>query len=124
MIFCAIGNKNIEIFLKVAWEKGKKIVARILPDVKAIEKCLNLGLRPKEIVAMQGPFSEELNRAMLKEYNASVLVTKESGAVGGLETKVNAALSLNIPVVIIERPKLQYNMVVQNYEDLIKFLKG
>lgn len=32
---------------------------------------------------MKGPFSEEMNYAMLRETNARILLTKESGAAGG-----------------------------------------
>lgn len=121
VIFFAAGSKNLDKFLKAA--KRKKIIARVLPDVKAIQKCLNLGLTSSHIIAAQGPFSEEFNRAMLREYKADVLVTKESGTAGGVESKVNAALALNIPVVMVERPKIEYRAVVSNYADIAKWLR-
>lgn len=121
VIFYTGGSKNLNKFLKAT--KGKKIIARILPEEKSLQKCLNLGLKPSEIIAAEGPFSEELNKAMLGEYKATVLVTKESGAAGGAEAKVKAALALNIPVVIVERPKMKYRAVVSKYADVVKWLR-
>jgi len=121
VIFYTAGSKNLDKFLKAV--KGKKIIARVLPDVKAIQKCLNLGLKPSEVIAGEGPFSEAFNKAMLREYKADVLVTKESGTAGGVEAKVNAALALNIPAVVVERPKIEYSAVVSKYTDVVKRLR-
>jgi precorrin-6A/cobalt-precorrin-6A reductase len=92
---------------------------RVLPDHNVVKKCQELGLRPKDIIAMQGPFSKEMNRLMFKTFNASVVVIKESGRAGGTETKMSAALSLKIPVVVIKRPALSWGNEVQNYEALL-----
>ena len=48
-----------------------------LPSV--IEACRELGFEGKNLIAMQGPFSEEMNRAMLRQYDCRYLVTKDSG---------------------------------------------
>ena len=50
-----------------------------------------LVLRGNIWFAMQGPYSEELNLAMLKHINAAYFVTKESGGAGGFEEKKKAA---------------------------------
>ena len=79
---------------------------------------------PKDIVALQGAGDVELNKALLREYNADVMVTKESGATGGEDVKIKAALSLKIPTVIITRPKLEYPYVVREYVDVITWLEN
>ena len=53
---------------------------------------------------MQGPFSREFNIAMLRQIGAAWLVTKESGAVGGQDDKIEAALEAGAVPVVIERP--------------------
>lgn len=103
-VFLTIGSKNLRPFVEAAQEKGIRVVARVLPDPGVLADCLGLGLKPQDIIACQGPFGEEVNRAMLQHYGAGVLVTKDSGTVGGTEAKVNAALNLHIPVVLVERP--------------------
>lgn len=121
VIFFAAGSRNLDKFLKAA--KRKKIIARVLPDVKAIQKCLSLGLKPSEIIAAEGPLSEAFNKAMLREYKADVVVTKESGTVGGVESKVNAALALDIPVIIVKRPEIEYSAVASDYKDVVNWLR-
>ena len=54
---------------------------------------------------MQGPFSYEMNRAMIRDYHADVMITKNSGLVGGSDTKLRAAMDEHIHVIVIDRPK-------------------
>ncbi|MDI6644392.1 MAG: precorrin-6A reductase [Methanobacteriaceae archaeon] len=84
----------------------EKVYVRILPSINSIQKCLNLGLKPENIIAMQGTFSKEFNRALMKEYGVSIIITKESGLSGGTPSKISAAIELGLDVVIIERPEI------------------
>lgn len=120
-IFLTTGSNKLEIFTQHPLAKGKRIVVRVLPDHKVVKKCQDLGLRPKEIVAMQGPFSKEMNRLMFKTYNASVVVIKESGQTGGTDTKIAAALGLKIPLVVITRPN-NSQTGISTYEELLKMV--
>ena len=56
------------------------------------------------LMALRPPISRELNRALFAEHRADVLVTKASGAAGGVAEKVLAALDLGMKVVVIRRP--------------------
>ena len=67
---------------------------------------------------MQGPFGVEMNRAMLVHYRAEVLVSKESGGLGGTDAKLTAALELGVPVVLVQRPQIPYPRVVQDWAAL------
>jgi precorrin-6Y C5,15-methyltransferase (decarboxylating) len=53
---------------------------------------------------MQGPFSRELNEALLRECGAAVMVTKASGVAGGFAQKVEAALACGVQAVVVGRP--------------------
>ncbi len=105
VIFLTTGSKTLRTFVEAARAKGRRVVARVLPQPGVVDHCIGLGLTPRDIVAMQGPFSRELNRALFQEYGASVVVTKDSGEAGGVSAKVGAALDLNLPVVVIDRPE-------------------
>ena len=77
------------------------------------------------IVAMQGTYSKEFNKAIMEEYNIAAIITKESGESGGAENKINAALELDIPVVLIKRPKVEKlanHIMVRSIEELEKTL--
>ena len=59
----------------------------------------------KNIIAMQGPFSLEMNIATIKYCNADVIITKQSGTAGGYDEKIQASISCNISCVVIKRPE-------------------
>ncbi len=121
-IFHAAGSRNVRVFVRYARANNMRLVARVLPEPYSIKACLDAGLSPADIIAALGPFSEQMNRAMLREYRASVLVTKESGVLGGVKAKVEAALALDIPVVMIERPRLDYIRVADDYDTVLRYL--
>ncbi|MGI9953273.1 precorrin-6A reductase [Moorellaceae bacterium AZ2] len=122
-IFLTTGTNNLEVFLSSNELKNKRIVVRVLPEHRVIKKCQDLGLAPRDIVAMQGPFSRELNKAIFRAYKAKVVVTRDSGAAGGTDTKIAAALALNIPVVIIKRPPMQLRQAVSSLEEIVNIIR-
>jgi precorrin-2 dehydrogenase/sirohydrochlorin ferrochelatase/precorrin-6A/cobalt-precorrin-6A reductase len=86
-------------------ELRDRVFLRILPLEEGIEKCRRLGFRVKNLICMQGPFSEDLNRAMLRQIRASWLLTKESGDSGGFAEKLSAAALENVTAVVVRRPR-------------------
>jgi len=82
-----------------------RVWMRVLPSIDSLRICLDLGYRPERLICMQGPFSEELNRAMFGAANARILVTKDSGAAGGFPEKVRAAGSLGMLTAVLSKPK-------------------
>lgn len=119
-IFLTIGSRNLAPFVQVARRSGKKIAARVLPDAAVLAQCAELGMSPKEIIAVQGPFSREMNLAMFREYKADVLVTKDSGSTGGTDTKLAAAAVLNLPVVMVVRPDYSGIPVTDRIEEILQ----
>jgi precorrin-6A/cobalt-precorrin-6A reductase len=105
IIFLATGSKTADFFIKAAATANTRLVFRILSDPEVIILLIRLGVDPGDIVAMRGPFGYELNIALFQHYRAEVLVTKESGAEGGQEKKLEAAMELRMPVVLIRRPR-------------------
>lgn len=120
-VFLTVGVNNLEAFCRVI--SPERIAARVLPQLTSLEKCLTLGIAPANILAMQGPFSRELNRELYRRYQAGVVVTKDSGETGGVEEKLAAAADLGIPVVMVRRPILYYPIVVKDIEGLLRELE-
>lgn len=83
---------------------SSRLFVRVLPERTVIAKCEELGFSAGHIIAMRGPFSEELNIAMIKAVNARFLVTKDGGAAGGMAQKLSAAGKTGATIVLIERP--------------------
>ncbi|MPW24948.1 precorrin-6A reductase [Alkalibaculum sp. M08DMB] len=121
-IMLTLGSGKIDIFTKIPNYK-ERVFLRLLPDGKVISKCEKLGFNAKNLIAIKGPFAEELNIQLLKYCNASVLVTKESGNTGGTIEKINAARVLNIPVIMIDRTQIEYENKVTSVEEMICFVK-
>lgn len=82
----------------------ERIFARVLPACESISACESMGLRGGHIIAMQGPFSEGLNRSLMEQLDIRYLVTKEAGSAGGFAEKLLAADSLGVTVIVIGRP--------------------
>ncbi|GAB6100478.1 precorrin-6A reductase [Halanaerocella petrolearia] len=121
-ILLTIGSKNLDFFVEEIENWQERLVARVLPNGKFIKQVEKLGFTPQNLIAMQGPFSKELNKILLRDYNIDLLVTKASGKTGGLDTKLEAALELEIPVLLITRPNLPYPKVVDSYCGLLEEL--
>lgn len=58
----------------------------------------------KNILALQGPFSYALNRALLEQFSIRFLVTKDGGAAGGFAEKAQAAADTGVQLIVIRRP--------------------
>lgn len=102
-IFLTTGSKELSVFCREETIR-KRLVVRVLPGMESLQECVRNGLEGRQIIAMQGPFSKEMNLVMIRQYQASVLVTKESGKTGGEDTKLAAAGEAQIPSYIILRP--------------------
>ena len=103
--------------------KPESTVARILPMVYSINKCLEIGIPSQNIIAMQGTFSKEFNKALMKEYATCVIITKESGESGGTPSKISAAIELKIPIILVKRPtipELEKEIIFSDMDNLLK----
>ncbi|MBQ9442558.1 MAG: precorrin-6A reductase [Selenomonadaceae bacterium] len=118
-IFLTTGSRNLKKFVECEAVKNCNITARILPTAEVLSECEKF-LSPKKIIAIQGKFSTELNVELFKHAQAEVIVTKNSGEIGGADTKIAAAEILNLPVVIIDRPKIFYPRVAKNFDEVLK----
>lgn len=121
VIFSTLGSKNLSLLLETARRVEARVVARILPDTTVLEQCFKLGLTPAEVIALQGPCSREVNAALYRQYQAQVVLTKESGDTGGELDKVWASLDVGIPIVVWQRPKMNYPKVVNTVDEVLAY---
>ena len=103
-VLVATGSKELAAFTAVP-DYRERLIARVLPDEEVLAECRRIGFSGKNVIAMQGPFTEELNTALLRQTGASWLVTKESGREGGFPEKLRAARRAGARVIVIERPE-------------------
>lgn len=83
---------------------SERVYARVLPMESSLESCRSAGLKPAHIIAMQGPFSQEMNETILRYTCAKWMVTKDGGDAGGFAAKATAARNTGVKLVVIGRP--------------------
>ena len=114
----ATGSKELSPYTAVP-DYAERFYPRVLPMPASLEACAKAGFSPAHIIAMQGPFSMELNVAMLKGIGAEWLVTKESGKSGGFQEKLEAARLAEARCIVIGRPEQSQGM---DYSQTVRWL--
>ena len=104
VIFATTGSKELETLCQIP-DYQKRVYARVLPTSNVLKKCEKLGITGSHLIAMQGPFSTEMNTLFLRQTKAEWLLTKDSGRAGGFQEKVEAARENGTRVVVIRRPE-------------------
>ena len=79
----------------------------MLPTAAGIAACETAGIPHRNILALQGPFTTELNVALLRQFAIAYLVTKDGGAAGGFAEKAEAAAQCGVQLVVLRRPEEQ-----------------
>lgn len=105
-ILLTTGSKDLKIFCGNGSVR-KNLVVRVLPAFESLGLCMEAGLEGSQIVAMQGPFSVRMNETQIRDFGISVIVTKESGKAGGLDSKIEAAKNCGIKCFVIRKPECE-----------------
>lgn len=114
------GGNNAARFAEIEFEH--RIIHRILPSVQVLSKLLESGIKVKDIVAMQGPISCELEMGFIRQFDIKGLLTKDSGVEGGCLEKFKAVKNLNKKLIVIEKPKFVYNVQFNEPKALIDYI--
>lgn len=105
-ILLATGAKELPAFCRELGEP-ERVFPRVLPMEESLRRCREAGVPQGQIIAMMGPFSRELNLALMRQHSIAVLVTKDGGQAGGMPEKLSAAQDHGAAVVVIRRPPAQ-----------------
>lgn len=105
-ILTTTGSKELSKMLALPNYK-ERVYARILSNPEMVKDSFELGFQGKHLICMQGPFSEEMNRAMIHQFDIRYVLTKNSGKVGGFIEKVNSAKETGTILVVIGRPTVE-----------------
>ena len=100
-VLLATGTKELGCFAGLSPER---LVPRVLPSAENLAACEALGIPRRNIVAMQGPFSTDLNVALLRQKDIRYFVTKDGGPTGGFPEKAEASAQTGIPLLVIAPP--------------------
>lgn len=108
-ILLTTGSKELGAYSAVPGF-SERVWARVLPLESSLKQAEDAGLPAGRVIAMQGPFTKEVNIAMIHMTGAKYLVTKQSGKIGGFGEKMDAALECGITAVVIGRPPEEEGM--------------
>ncbi len=121
-VFFTIGVKNLDFFRKTLEDKNRKVFVKVLPILKSLNKCNELGIKISQIIACYQPWGVKMIKSFIEENSIDIIVTKQSGKVGGEDAKILAALETGTKILIIKRPILEYPEVYYNVNDIIERL--
>lgn len=116
-ILLTTGAKELPAFAGLG---AQRLYPRVLPVAESLRACENAGIPHRNIIAMQGPFSAELNVALLRQFAIRYLVTKDGGPQGGFAEKADAAQRTGATLVVIRRPA----DTGETEEQILAFCKG
>lgn len=119
-VLVTTGSKELAAYTDLP-DYQSRLYVRVLPMVASLQECEAQGIQPSHIIAMQGPFGQEINYALLKSIGASYLVTKESGDAGGFAEKLTAANRARVKAVVIGRPPQRSGL---DYSSAVEYVLG
>ena len=113
-ILLTTGSRGLQAFRDL---EPERLYPRVLPSHEALSACEAMGIPHRNILAMQGPFSEELNAAIIRQYQIRFLVTKDGGETGGFPEKAAAAERTGAELLVIGRPEAEEG---ERYERILR----
>lgn len=114
------GGNNVTKFVNA--DLKHRVIHRILPSPAVLTKIVDAGIKIKDIIAIQGPVTYELEKAFINQYDAKAILTKDSGIEGGVLEKLKAARKANIKIIVIEKPKVEYDIEFNDEKSLVDYL--
>lgn len=100
--------------------QGLVLRARVLPTPESVQAALDAGVKPADLIAAYPPYSADFTAACLRHVGCTVIVSKESGAEGGLDEKIAAAEIVGGQLFVLARPEEGGHV----YHDITSVLKG
>jgi precorrin-6A/cobalt-precorrin-6A reductase len=118
-VLLTTGSRNLLPYARERGKTGVRIVARVLPHEESFKACKAAGLNDDEVITGRGPFSVDENVEVIRRYGIGAIVTKESGAAGGVPQKIEAARREGIHVVMVNRPDPPANDASASVDGLV-----
>ncbi|MBR5089738.1 MAG: precorrin-6A reductase [Ruminiclostridium sp.] len=102
-ILSTLGAKELPELAEV--RRPERVWLRVLPADGIEDKCAEYGFERSHVIVGKGPFTVGENTDHIRKSGAQILVTKESGAVGGYPEKCEAARVCGIETITLTRPQ-------------------
>ena len=106
-----------------SWHDLAILFARVLPKIQSLEIALASGFTSDRLIALRPPIDEKLEAALWQQWGISLVVTKASGKAGGEDIKRKVAADLQIPLIVITRPQVDYPQQTGELREVLDFCK-
>lgn len=103
-VLLTTGSRNLVPYATEAKKTNIPLIVRVLPEASSLDACRAVDIPEECIIAARGPFSVEENQEIIKRFAIGVVVTKDSGAPGGVKEKLEAAHLEGCTVIVVKRP--------------------
>ena len=113
-VFLAIGRQNLLPFAQCPQHYYLLRLVDAVPGVPVPNA---------QVVIARGPFTVEGDRALLQQHGITHVVAKNSGGMGA-SAKLEAARSLGVPVILINRPQLPERRTAATVAQVMQWLSG
>ena len=120
-VLLTVGYKALPLFQQ--WQDRSTLFARILPSVPSLEAAIAAGFSADRIIALRPPVTAELEKALWRHWDISLVVTKASGVAGGEDVKQVVATELGIPLIVIDRPVVDYSQQTSDVSVALEFCR-
>lgn len=120
-VLLTVGYRPLHLFQ--SWQERSTLFARILPSAIALEAASKAGFTPERLICLRPPISADLEKALWQQWKISLVVTKASGTPGGEDTKRSVAAELGIPIVVINRPAIEYPQQTSDLSTALEFCR-
>ena len=104
-IFLTTGVNTAAAYMAGVKDGAERLYIRVLDNISSLEGCAKAGYQKDHVFGKMPPFTVEDNVKLIKETNAEVLVSKDSGKTGGVDIKVEACRQTGIKMILIDRPR-------------------
>lgn len=98
-----------------------RLSVRVPPDRYTLARCQELGFSYEQIIAMKGPFTRELNEALLVARAAEYWVIHSGSDIDSVREKALTAQSVGATIILIERPTETLNVPSGGAKEALKF---
>lgn len=103
-ILLTTGANTVQVYAQEIPDFNERCYIRVLDTELSRKGCQDAGVPEAHVIAVNPPFSCEDNVKLIERYSIKALVSKDSGAAGGLPEKLAAAGRAGILVILIRRP--------------------
>lgn len=120
-VLLTVGYKSLQLFQP--WHQRATLFARILPVATPLAAALMAGFTPDRLICLRPPISADLERALWRQWKISLVVTKASGIAGGEDIKRTIAAESGIPLIVINRPVVEYPQQTSDLSVALEFCR-